>query len=335
MKLRRSSGAAVALLLAGAPVAAAQSADDPLREADAGAAEEGALFLLVPVGARATALGQAAVADGASSEAAFWNPAGLAHLTQSEFAVHYARTFVSNNTAVSGYVTASRVGVFGAAAYLVDLGTQSASGIGGPTGSFSTKNIELLASYATPLTRDLLFGVNYKLIQHRQECSGDCGVLFQPTIGTTHAVDVGAQYALGSRDDLTIGVALQHAGFKLQLKNRDQADPLPTRVQVGFQYRVHLPTPEGVQQGLDARLLVDLQDAWGSYSSPDARVGVEVGVGETVRLRSGYAFLDSGSGGPSVGIGIRAGRITIDFAQVFLDQASFDEPVHISLRAEL
>lgn len=324
------------LLLAVTPVAAAQRADGALLDAaGAGAAEEGALFLLIPVGARATALGQAAVADGASSEAAFWNPAGLAHLSESEFAVHYARTFASSNTAIAGYVAANRVGVFGAAAYLVDLGTQGASDVGSPTGTFSTKNIELLASYATPLTRDLLFGVNYKLIQYRQECSGDCGVLLQPTVGTTHAIDVGAQYAIGSRDDLTIGIALQHAGFKLQLKNRDQADPLPTRVQLGIAYRVRLPTPEGVEQGLDARVLVDLQEAWGSYTSPDARVGVEVGVGKVVRLRTGYAFLDSGSGGPSVGIGIRAGRITIDFAQVFLDQASFDEPVHISLRAEL
>src|SRR5207248_8930547 len=47
------------------------SAQQPA-ESDAG----GAVFLLVPVGARAAALGQAAVADGGSSESAFWNPAG-------------------------------------------------------------------------------------------------------------------------------------------------------------------------------------------------------------------------------------------------------------------
>ena len=37
-----------------------------------GAADLGATFLLVPVGGRAAALGQAAIADGGSSEAAFW-----------------------------------------------------------------------------------------------------------------------------------------------------------------------------------------------------------------------------------------------------------------------
>ena len=45
----------------------------------------GATFLLVPVGGKAAALGQAATADGGSSEAVFWNPAGLAGLPRTQF----------------------------------------------------------------------------------------------------------------------------------------------------------------------------------------------------------------------------------------------------------
>ena len=40
---------------------------------------------------------------------------------------------------------------------------------------------------------------------------------------------------------LRVGIALQHAGLKLQLENRDQADPLPTRLQYGAAYKVDVP----------------------------------------------------------------------------------------------
>ncbi|MFQ6047052.1 MAG: PorV/PorQ family protein [Gemmatimonadales bacterium] len=295
----------------------------------------GAIFLLMPVGGRATALGQAGVADGGSSESAFWNPAGLAQLRHNEIAIHHAITFAANNTAVSGYITANRLGVFGASAYLVDFGTQEIRpGPGPPTGRISPKNVELVASYATSLNGDLFLGVNYKLIQFRQECSGDC-TLFPSIVGTTHGVDVGAQYTIGSNDDLTLGVALQHAGFRLQVENQAQADPLPTRVQFGIAYQVTLPTVEGVEQPLDARLLIDVQEPLDDFTDPDARVGLELGVGDLVRLRTGYAFLDSESRGPSIGIGVRAGRVGIDFARVFFVSSSFDEPVYISVRAAL
>jgi hypothetical protein len=287
------------------------------------------------VGGRATALGQAGVADGGSAEAAFWNPAGLAELAETEVAVHYAVTFASNNTALSGYFPVNGLGVIGISAYLVDFGSQEvALGRGIPGGRISPKGIELLASYATNVSADLSVGLNYKLIQFRQDCSGDCGA-FRTVAGTTHAVDVGVQYGFGASDALRIGVALQHAGFKLQLENEGQADPLPTRVQFGAAYQLDLPQPPGAEQPLDARILVDVQDEWDNYDKPDARVGFEVGYGELVRLRSGYAFLQSEARGPSVGLGMRLGRFAFDFARVFFDSSNFDEPVHISLRAIL
>lgn len=281
------------------------------------------------------ALGQAAVADGGSSESVFWNPAGLANLRASEVAIHHASTFASDNTVIAGYLNAHRLGVFGASAYLVDFGSQEVRpGPGPPVGRISLKNVELLASYATALTDDLAFGVNYKLIQFRQDCSGDCGSA-RPAVGTTHAVDVGVQYAPGLSDQVRIGLAVQHVGFKLQIQNREQADPLPTRVQLGVVYRVKLRAVEPGSETLDARLLLDLQNPWGRYDNPDARLGMDVGVGEALRLRAGYAFLHSEMRGPSVGLGLRVGRLHIDFARLFFASSNFDEPVHVSLRAAL
>lgn len=326
MRRSPSSTYFVLLLALLAQQASAQDPADPTRG--------GALFLLLPVGGRATALGQAAIADGGHSEAAFWNPAGLAFLNDTEIAVHHSVTFASNNTALSGYFPVNGLGVVGISAYLVDFGSQEISfGPDLPGGRISPKGIELLASYATTISTALAVGINYKLVQFRQDCSGDCGS-FRTAVGTTHAVDVGVQYVLPN-DALRLGAAIQHAGFKLQLENEGQADALPTRLEFGAIYRVSLPRPAGVEEALDARFLFDIQNDWGDPDDPDARVGFELGYGELIRLRSGYAFLQSEGRGPSVGLGMRLGRFAFDFARVFFDSSSFDEPVHISLRAIL
>jgi hypothetical protein len=293
----------------------------------------GAPFLLFPVGARATAIGQAGAADGGTSEAAFWNPAGLAYLARTELAVHYASTFVSENTVLSAYFAVSRLGVFGASAYVVDFGSQDVvGGPGVPVGKISPKNIELLASYATTIAGQLHFGLSYKLIQLRQDCTGQCAA-FPSISGTTHAIDIGAQYDFGKEDRLKLGLVIRHLGFDLQLKNEEQADPLPTRVQLGAVYTVLLPAFSGTEQRLDARFLFDIDDRLGQYNSPEPRVGIDIGFQDFVRFRAGYAFLDSQSRGPSVGVGLRFGRIAVDVARVFFVSSSFDEPLHISVRA--
>ena len=325
MRPSRSSLIALVALSTFATPSAAQD-----RELD-----EGGTFLLIPVGARAAATGQASVAVGGTSESAYWNPAGLALMKRSEVALHHANTFVSNNTAIAGYLHTSRFGVIGISAYLVDFGSQEVVlGPGLPVGRISPKNIELLASYATEVFARFTFGLNYKLIQFRQDCSGNC-TLFPTFVGTTHAVDLGAQYAVGAEERLRFGLAIQHLGFKLQINNRDQADPLPTRVQAGVAYRFDLPRPRGVDQTLDVLVMFDVRNRWGTYSNPDARIGVDLGYQDVVRLRAGYAFLESEAGGPSLGVGFRVGRLSLDFARVFFTQSSFDEPTYISIRAAL
>jgi hypothetical protein len=295
----------------------------------------GAAFLLVPVGGRSTALGQAAVADAGSSEAAFWNPAGLALLPASEVGIHFARTFASNNTALSGYLQGGRLGVVGVSAYLVDFGAQEvALGPGLPVGRLSPKNIELVASYAAVLPAGLSAGISYKLIQFRQDCSGACGG-FPTVVGTTHGADVGIQFAPAVLEGLRLGLAVQHIGFKLQLRNRDQADPLPTSVQVGAAYRLLLPEIASVPERLSARALVDLRNAWGRYTAPDVRIGLEFSYGDLAHIRTGYAFLRGETSGPAVGVGFRLGRVFLDLGRTFFVSSNFDEPVYVSLRASI
>lgn len=296
--------------------------------------EGGAAFLLVAVGARAAGLGQATTADGGTPEAAFWNPAGLARLRESEFALHHASTFASANTVLSGYVTSPILGVVGLAAYLVDYGSQDVvPGPGqAPTGRISPRNVELLASYAAPLNGTVSFGVNYKLIQLRNDCSGDCGP-FRSISGTTHGVDAGLQWGHPQADGLLVGLALRHAGFDLQLENASQADPLPTRLAVGASYRRGLPRAPGAGPAF-AHMLLALENPCCQRLAPDLRLGTELGYGD-LRLRAGYALLRSQSSGPSLGAGVKFGRLVVDFARIFFSGGNLDEPVYLSLRVIL
>lgn len=297
--------------------------------------EGGAAFLLIGVGARSTALGQASAADAGTAEAAFWNPAGLALIPESEVALHHASTFASSNTVLSGYLASPATGVVGLAAYLVDYGSQDiVPGPGQPpSGTLSPRNVELLASYATTLTGAIAFGVNYKLIQLRNDCSGDCGA-FRSVVGTTHAVDVGVQYGSALPAGLRLGLALRHAGFDLQLENAGQADPLPTRIAAGAAYSARLPQQPGAAPAY-ARVLVTAENGCCASFRPDLRIGAELRYGESIRVRGGYAFLRSESSGPSLGAGLQYKRVVVDFARVFFTSGNLDEPVYLSVRAIL
>ena len=297
---------------------------------------EGAAFLLLPVGARATALGQAATADGGTSEAIFWNPAGLAALTRGEFAIHHYDAFFGSGDAIAIAVPSSRLGAFAVAAYLVDYGdiAVTRSNLGPePVGQISPRNLALLASYATDVAGGFALGLTYKLVQFRVDCTGDCTDVPTAT-GTTNAVDIGIRFvSSASGAPVMVGVSLKNLGFKLQVNNRAQADPLPTRIVVGVS--AMLVRPAAGEQGLDARVLADVQGTVGAGSlAPVTLVGIESGVGTLLRLRGGYAFLNSAAKGPSMGVGVQFGSVAFDLARVFFaDQQIGDtEPVHISFR---
>src|SRR5216110_2875266 len=129
----------------------------------------GALFLVFPVGAAAVGMGQTATAAAGRGEAAFWNPAGLATLSNDEFALHSA-TLVAGRSHVLGVYFPSRgIGVIGGAVYLVDYGDLDRTDINGNTiARIAPRNFEFLASYATNLTGAVAFGISYKLVRSEE-----------------------------------------------------------------------------------------------------------------------------------------------------------------------
>lgn len=285
-------------------------------------------------------MGQTAVTLEGRGEAAFWNPAGLATLDESEFGLQNGSLAVGKSYALTAYVHSHGIGVLGGAVYLLNYGDlERTDSTSSTIARISPRNLEFLASYATQVGA-LSIGVNYKLVEFRVECTGDCRE-FPNGEGVTHGLDLGGQLAVGPEGALRIGVAVRNIGFKLQVNNRDQADPLPAHLVVGALYRLMLgkeaapgAAPGTEPDGLDVKLAADLDSPWGSYGDSEFRIGVDVGYQRLVRLRGGYAFEREGLSGPSVGMGISSGSLGVDFARTFLSGSDFvtENPTFFSFR---
>jgi len=296
----------------------------------------GALFLVFPVGAQAVGMGQTATAAAGRGEAAFWNPAGLATLAEDEFALHSATLVAGRSHVLAAYFPSRGIGVIGGAVYLVDYGDLDRTDQNGNTiARIAPRNFEFLASYATNLTGSFVLGVSYKLIQFRVDCSGDCRD-FPAGTGATHALDFGGQVRVGPGGPVRVGIALRNVGFRLQVQNQAQADPLPTRLAIGAMYELRLRpgTGRALNQAFDLKLAADVDSPWGQVGQSETRFGLDIGYQRLVRVRAGYAFVQDGLSGPSLGLGVESGSLGVDLARVFLTGSDLqvDSPTFFSFR---
>ncbi|MGH7606087.1 MAG: PorV/PorQ family protein [Gemmatimonadales bacterium] len=324
----RPAAFAVALILTVWPSGRLAAQEAPLNT--------GALFLVFPVGAQAVGMGQTAMAAAGRGDAAFWNPAGLATLANNEFSLHSGNLVAGRSHVLSAFFPSEGIGVVGGAVYLVDYGDLERTDANGNTiARIAPRNFELLASYATALAGSFVFGVSYKLVQLRVDCSGDCRG-FPSGAGTTHALDLGGQFELGAGGPLRIGIALRNLGFKLQVENQAQADPLPTRLAVGVLYRLRLQPRDGgtLDERFDVKVAADVDSPWGQVGASQTRVGIDVGYQQLLRVRAGYAFVQDGLSGPSVGLGLETGSLGVDLARAFLagSDLQVDDPTFFSFR---
>jgi len=288
------------------------------------------------VGAGSLKKKQTAVTLAGRGEAAFWNPAGLATLPESEFALETASLAAGASHALTAYFQSHGIGVIGGAVYLLDYGElDRTDSTNNTVARLSPRNLEFLASYATELGSSLTLGINYKLVEFRVDCSGDCRA-FPGGQGVTNGVDIGGQLAVGADGALRVGVAVRNIGFKLQVNNRDQADALPAHRVTGALYRLALHGEPGATGGggdrIDVNLAADVDSPWGSYGESHMRFGVDVGYQQLLRVRGGYAFERDGLSGPCVGMGVTSGAIGVDLARSFLSSSDFvaDNPTFFS-----
>ncbi len=301
----------------------------PLR-AQGGLSTEGALFLLVPVGARSVGTGQTLAAAEAGTASLWGNPAGIARMTRRELALHHSQTIVATGEVLAFVYPAGKAGVVAVGAQLYDYGAQEQTiDATGTIGEVLPRVLVGVVTYAATIGSHLRAGVSYKVLQSRVDCTGPCGSL-RSSVSTT-ALDAGLQYGLARSDSLTVGVALRSLGFRLQMNDNAQADPLPTRVHLGVQGLV--PAVGRALAGATLRWSGELVNRT-SLNDPAWRVGGELGLQQQLYLRAGYASGIGDATGPAFGFGFVRGKLALDLARVLggFSSDAGQPPTYLSLR---
>ncbi len=292
---------------------------------------EGALFLLLPVGAAGVSLGRA-MTTVTSAEAAFWNPAGLASLTQSEFLVMRGDPPAGKSTALSWLISRQPFGVLGFSYHLLDAGEQDlVDDQQNVRGSFSIRHHVGIVSAATSLASWLDIGVNMKIVRFNLNCRGQCDDTGVQASGW--AGDVGFQSQPFTNLPLRFGAMLAHFGPKFQVVNAAQADPLPTRIRLSAAYDVmsHIPTPAD----LSLWIRVEVEDRLRFRGESDSfYIAAELGVGsaDMIFLRASRASGEINQDAEiAFGLGLRYESFELALARSLTSSLLIEgEPVYVS-----
>jgi hypothetical protein len=293
---------------------------------------EGSLFLLLPTGAQAVGMGQAMVAAKPGSEGIWWNPASIGGQDQKELAIHHSKTIAGIGDALSFVLPLGSLGTTAFSLNILNIGDQQVTDeFGGVVGVILPRDVVFAGSYALSLTKRLTAGVNYKLIQLRVDCSGQCSSV-GPEVESSRAVDLGTQYEVEAGAPLTFGLAIRNLGGRLNSRETNQRDPLPTQVEAGVLYRLKF---------IDHYVKDTELHVAGSYINSRAfggksvRLGTDITYQGKVHLRAGFVGHDRrGDASAALGFGLQSGGFVFDIARTFggLPAEGGQMPVYVSLR---
>src|ERR1700741_2628402 len=199
---------------------------------------EGSLFLLLPTGAQAVGMGQAMVAAKPGSEGIWWNPASLGSQDEKELAIHHSKTVAGTGDALSFVLPTRSFGTAALSINILDLGDQQVTDpFGNQIGVILPRDVVFAGSYGLALTKRLTTGINYKVVQIRFDCTGECSTV-GPAVESSRAVDLGAQYEIEAGAPPTVGAPIRNRGGRLNSTETNNANPLPTQVELGTLYRL-------------------------------------------------------------------------------------------------
>ena len=293
---------------------------------------EGSLFLLLPTGAQAVGLGQAMVAAKPGSEGIWWNPASLGEQTQKELAIHHSQTIAGIGDAMTFVMPTRSLGTAAFSLNLLNLGDQELTDeFGTRVGKLFPRDVVLAGSYALALAKRLTAGMNYKVIQVRVDCAGQCASVGSE-VESARALDLGTQYEVVAGAPLTFGLAIRNLGGRLNSRETNQRDPLPTQVEAGAWYR--LKFIDHYVKDTELHVAASYINSR-SFGGKSVRLGTDVMYQGKVHLRAGYVGHDRrGDASAALGFGMQSGGFVFDIARTFggLPAENGQTPVYVSLR---
>ena len=272
------------------------------------------------------------VAAKPGSEGIWWNPASIAGEEKRELAIHHSKTIAGVGDALVFVMPTKSYGAGALSANILNIGEQQVTDdLGNVIGVILPRDVVFAATFAGAITKRWTAGLNYKLIQLRVDCSGQCASV-GAEVKSSRAVDLGTQFALEAGAPLAFGVAIRNLGGKLNSRETNQRDPLPTQLEIGALYRLKFVDHYVKDTELHASgSFVDTR----SFGGKAARFGIDLTYQSKVHLRAGYVGHDRrGDASASLGFGLQSGGFVFDIARTFggLPADNGQSPVYVSLR---
>lgn len=317
----------VGLLMLAAGAAQAQFVSETRTVTRAGTAA--AEFLSIPIGARATAMGNAISASIDDPTAIYWNPAGLSGLARGTFTAEYAQWLADisvNYVAVAVPLGVGTIGVGVTAVRTPEMEETTVEQQDGTGRTFTAASYALSLSYARALTDRFAVGGSVKYIAERISYSMASGL----------ALDIGTLFVTPFQG-LRLGAAITNFGTKMRMRGDDlltivdidpnnrgnntsnraelRTDPfdLPLMMRIGLAGEIF--------QRNGSRLTLAIDALSPSNSSQYVNLGAEMGLlGDLILLRGGYSelFLTDSAHTFSLGGGLRyrfgTFHVTFDYA---------------------
>lgn len=282
-------------------------------------------FLKVMTTARAYSMGGAYTTLANSSDAVYWNPAGLTKVNNFSVSAGYADWFMDvGQFSISTAYSIENMGTFGLFAQYSDIGSieeTSVSALGfvdgvynpGLTGrSFSPTSFVVGFSYAKDLNDRFSFGVNVKYAREDLVYEAADAIVF----------DGGLIYNTGFKS-IVIGASLRN--FGPEIKFIDRGYPLPQTLTLGVSTILLGGTdPLITDMGSHSFLIAyDMQQPR-DYDQQHI-LGAEYSFDQLLYLRGGFKF-NGDQEGLSLGAGFKINNYKIDYA--YSDMGEFLGSAH-------
>jgi hypothetical protein len=310
-----------------------------------------AQFLKIGVGARAAAMGGGYVGLTNGVDALYWNPAGVAWMTDKQLMVSHSEWFAKiDHEYLALAFPFGKLGILGLSFTALTAPEMEQTTISQPDGTgifFDVLDIAIGATYARRLTDRFSFGITAKYIYQK---------LFNETASSL-ALDLGGYLHTGFKG-MRLGMSMSNFGGKMKLDGRDlivsyNADPnapgtpiteaklstvnwpLPTTFRVGIAMNIFGKERQGIFSNEAQRLTVTVDGNQLSDAAETMNMGLEYAWNERFFLRGGYRInhdTEDYSGGLGVSIPVQAWMILADYAISNMNDLGYIHRMSINLQ---
>lgn len=274
------------------------------QKARAEIAQIGAATLRRPLGARASAMGQAFAGADGGIDSLGYNPAGLTSAANPVIQTAYTHGIIDDHFSYGAYAHPFAAFTLAAGLLYYDAGTISLNLSNGANGNVKAQqDFAALAAIGFKLIPGLSAGILAKFYRLN---------LAQTATARGYAMDGGLLWKL-AKTGIGLGAAIQNLGP--DVKFEQNGDPLPLTLRFGASYRF-LGPDDAILSG-SPNFLLNLDGVKVRDSETTAGAGVELSLPYSdygsAALRLGSAF-NSPSDSATIGFGIKESRFIFDYA---------------------